>query len=328
MSRKDQIFTITPSSPSGSGTLQSTLVRQALQELKQKLHGKKDVFVYFYFSGHSDKNGNLLCSSEDDRLTVNDLKEHLNHLNPHAREFLIILDCCYADGKIASEHIEDEKFLVHKSLEPVNLESRPHPLESLCSNLQEASGAEGSCAVGKSPISNAAVDLPETDFDALDGNVINKAPLVPSFTIRQWSSSLSQQESYAKARSGSFLTQYIICGLRGAHECRFPNCTSCDKFKAQAKSLGYISAANLEDFISKHVEKASRDAGLQQSPRMRTVHSKETILAFYSEGILRDEILFKSPSGYTERIIIDKLPLHLLEFQSLVFSKVQGTCTS
>ena len=289
------------------------------------------MFLYFYFSGHSDQSGNLLCSSEKDCLTEVELKEHFRHLN--VNEFLIILDCCYADGKIASEHIEDESFLVHKSPDPAaepavepaaepaaQMASWQHPLQSLCSNLQATSG-DGNL---KEPISNAAVDVTDTDFDTLDGNVFNKAPLVP-FTVRQWSSSLSQQESYARAKGNSFLTQFIICGLRGAHECPFSNCSSCDTFKAQAKSLGYIKAANLEDFISKHVEKAaSRAGGRHQSPRMRTVHSKETVLAFYSEEILHDEIMFRSTSAFYQRITIDKFPLLLLEFQKLVFSEVKG----
>lgn len=281
------------------------------------------MFLYFYFSGHSDQSGNLLCSSENDLLTEAELKELLKHLN--VSEFLIILDCCYADGKIASEYIDDESFLVHKSPHPVELESQQHPLESLCNNLQKTGGGEDSVVPRKEPISNAAEELSETDFDTLDGNVFNKAPIV-TFTVRQWSSSLSRQESYAKTKGNSFLTQYIICGLRGAHECPFSNCSSCDRFKAKAKSLGYISAANLEDFISKHVEKAaSRAGGRHQNPRMRTVHSKETILAFYSEEILRDEIMFKSTSsGFTERITIEKFPFTLLEFQELMFSKVQG----
>lgn len=280
------------------------------------------MFLYFYFSGHSDQSGNLLCSSENDLLTEAELKEHFKHLN--VSEFLIILDCCYADGKITSEHIDNESFLVNKSpVEPAGLESRQYPLESLCANLQTTGAGEDSVVPRKEPISNVTEDLPETDFDTLDGNVFNKAPVV--FTVRQWSSSLSQQQSYAKAK-GSFLTQFIICGLRGAWECPFSKCSSCDRFKAKAKSLGYISAANLEDFISKHVEKAaSRAGGRHQNPRMRTVHSKETLLAFYSDEVLRDDILFKSPSsGLTERITVDKFPILLLEFQKLVFSKVQG----
>ncbi|XP_022799609.1 uncharacterized protein LOC111337538 isoform X3 [Stylophora pistillata] len=320
--RKDHISTITPSA--SRGTSQSDLVKQVLQELKQKLQGKKDVFVYFYFSGHSDHNGNLLCSSDNDCLTVDDLKNHLTLLNPHVREFLIILDCCFADGNIASEHIKDESFLVHKSLDSVNVEAPPHPLESLCSEFQEASGAESSCVIGKSPISNAEADFAESDFSTVDENVISKAPVIPSFTFRQWSSSLSQQQSYAQIRSGSFLTHYITCGLRGAHDCKFKDCKFCGKFKAQAKSLGYITASNLEDFVSKHVEEAAAKAGgRRQSPRIRSIHSKETILAFYNEEPLRDEMLFKSTSGYTERIVVDKYPLHLLDFQSMVFSKVQ-----
>lgn len=301
---------------------QAAQVRQALHELKEKLQGKKDVFLYFYFSGHSDQNGNLVCLSERDLLTEAELKEHLRHLN--VNEFLIILDCCYADGKIASDHIDDESFLVHKSPLAAETESSQHPLESLCSNLQSTGADEDSVVSHKEPISNATGLLPETDFDTLDGNVFNKAPLV-SFTIRQWSSSLSQQESYA-TKGNSFLTRYIICGLRGADECPFSNCSSCNIFKTKGKSLGYITAADLEDFISKHVEKAaSRAGGRHQNPRMRTVHSKETILAFYNEKILCDEIIFKSSlSGFTDRITIDKLPFYLLEFQQLIFSKVQG----
>lgn len=313
--RNDHVFSITPSSSCGMSQAQQ--VRQALQELRQRLQGKKDVFLYFYFSGHSDQNGNLLCwcSSEDDVLTEAELREDLEHLN--VNEFLIILDCCYADGKIASELIKDDNFLVHKS--PAPLESMQHPLESLCNNLQEAVSHEDSVE----PVSDVSEELPQTGFDTLDGNVFTKAPL-GRFTIRQWSSSLSHEESYAKAK-GSFLTQFIICGLRGAHDCQLSNCSSCDRFKAKAKSLGYISAANLEDFVSNHVENAAlRAGGRHQTPRMRTVHSKETILAFYNEESLHDEIVFRSTSGISERINIDHFPLPLLEFQMLVFSNVQG----
>lgn len=316
--RSDHVFCITPLSSRSMS--QATRVRQALQELQQKLQGKKDVFLYFYFSGHSDQNGNLLCwcSSEKDVLTEAELKEDFRHLN--VNEFLIILDCCYADGKIASQYIEDDNFLVHKSPEPAALESKQHPLESLYHNLQKTD----SCKDSKEPISNASEELPQTGFDTLDGNVFTKAPLV-RFTVRQWSSSLSHEESYAKTKGNSFLTQFIICGLRGAHNCQFSNCSSCDRFKAKAKSLGYISAANLEDFISNHVEKAaSRAGGRRQTPRMRTVHSKETILAFYNEEILCDEIVFRSTSGISERINIDEFPLSLSEFQKQVYSKVQG----
>ena len=311
------MFSITPSSSCGMS--QARQVRQALQELRQGLQGKKDVFLYFYFSGHSDQNGNLLCwcSSEDDVLTEAELKEDLKHLN--VNEFLIILDCCYADGTIASEYIKNDNFLVHKSPAPAPQESKQHPLETLCNNLQEAVSQEDSVE----PVLDLSEDLPQTDFDTLDGNVSTKAPL-GRFAIRQWSSSLSHEESYAKA-NGSFLTQFIICGLRGAHNCQLLNCSSCDRFKANAKSLGYISAANLEDFVSNHVENAAlRAGGRHQTPRMRTVHSKDTILAFYNEEILRDEIVFRSTSGISERITIDDFPLPLLEFQKLVYSNVQG----
>ena len=314
--RNDHVFSIMPSS---CGRSQAPQVRQALQELQQRLQGKKDVFLYFYFSGHSDQNGNLLCwcSSEDDVVTEAELKEDLEHLN--VNELFIILDCCYADGKIASEHIKDDNFLVHKS--PAPLESKQHPLESLYNNLQKTvhTSHEGSVK----PVSDVSEELPQVGFDTLDGNVFTKAPL-GRFTIRQWSSSLSHEESYAKAK-GSFFTQFIICGLRGTHECQFANCSSCDTFKAKAKSLGYISAANLEDFVSNHVENAAlRAGGRRQTPRMRTVHSKETILAFYNEEILRDEIVFRSTSGISQRINIDGFPLPLLEFQMLVYSNVQG----
>ena len=313
--RNDHVFSIMPSSSCGMS--QAHQVRQVLRELKQRLQGKKDVFLYFYFSGHSDQNGNLLCwcSSEDDVLTAPELKEDLK-LN--VNEFMIILDCCYADGKIASEHIKDDNFLVHKSPSPV--ESIQHPLESLYNNLQKTVSHEDFVE----PVSDASEELPQTSFDTLDGNVLTKAPL-GRFTIRQWSSSLSHEESYAKGK-GSFFTQFMVCGLRGAHKCQFSNCSSCDRFKAKAKSLGYISAANLEDFVSNHVENAASAAdGRHQTPRMRTVHSKETILAFYNEEILCDEIVFRSTSGISERISIDDFPLSLLDFQKLVYSKVQGT---
>ena len=279
------------------------------------------MFVYFYFSGHSDCNGNLVCSSYDDCLMVNDLKRHLTPLSPHVHEFLIILDCCFADGNIASEHLKNETFLVHKSPNPVNVDAPPHPLESLCSELLKASGVENSCVTGKSPISNADLGVAETDFSAVDGNVIGKGPDTPSFTIRQWSSSSSQQSSYAEIGSGSFLTRFITHGLRGAHNCKITNCNSCGIFKVQAKSLGYISASNLEDFVSKHVKEAT---SLKQSPCMRTLNSKETILAFYNEEPLRDEMLFKSTSGYTKQIVVEEFPLHFLDFQSMVFAKVRG----
>ena len=309
------MFSITPSSSFGMSQAQQ--VKKELRVLRQRLQGKKDVFLYFYFSGHSDQNGNLLCwcSSQDDVLTEADLQEDFKHLN--VNEFLIILDCCYADGTIASEHIKDDNFLVHKS--PAPLESKQHPLESLCNNLQKAVSPEDSVE----PVSDVSGELPQAGFDTLDGNVFTKAPLA-KFTIRQWSSSLSHEQSYAKAK-GSFLTQFIICGLRGAQKCQFLNCSSCDKFKAKAKSLGYISAANLEDFVSNHVENAALSAnGRHQTPRMRTVHSKETILAFYNEEILRDEIVFRSTSGISERINITDFPHPLLEFQKLVYSNVQG----
>ena len=345
--RKDHIFTIKPNTSGGAS--QSNLVKKALQDLKQKLQGKTDVFVYFYFSGHSDHNGNLLCSSDNDCLTVDDLEKHLTLLSPHVREFLIILDCCFADGNIASKHLKDESYLVHKSPNPVNVEAPPHPLESLCSKLRKASGDENCCATDKSPISNTDLaattdfsfvdgnccatdkspisntDLAATDFSAVDGNVIHKAPVTPPFTIRQWSSSLSQQSSYALARTGSFLTRFITCGLRGAHDCKVTDCKFCGAFKAQAKSLGYITASNLEDFVSKHVEEAATKAGgRRQRPSIRTLHSKETILAFYNEEPLCDEMVFKSISGYTERIVVKEFPLHLLDFQCMVFDKVKG----
>jgi len=282
------------------------------------------VFLYFYFSGHSDQNGNLVCSSEEDILTEVELREHLHLLKDHVSEFLIILDCCYADGKIASEHLEDGAFLVHKSPEPAEETDSPRqqPLESLCCQLY---GSED-CEATKEPVSSAAKQLTETDSDTLDGNMFCKAPSI-GFTVRQWSSSLGQQQSYGKLKGNSFLTEYIICGLRSAHTCRFakPNCPYCETFKAQAKSVGFISVANLEDFISKHVKLAARKAGGRiQSPRMRSVHSSETILAYYNEDELCDEIIFKSASEDSERIKVDGFPLTLEEFQIQMFFKVKG----
>ena len=284
------------------------------------------MFLYFYFSGHSDQNGNLVCSSEEDILTEAELREHLHLLKVNVTEFLIILDCCYADGKIASEHLEDGAFLVHKSPEPAEETDSPRqqPLESLCCQLN---GSED-CEATKEPISSATEQCIEADSgsDTLDGNVFCKAPSV-GFTVRQWSSSSSQQQSYGKLKGNSFLTEYIICGLRSAHTCRFakPRCSFCETFKAQAKSVGFISVANLEDFISKHVKLAARKAGGRiQSPRMRSMHSSETILAYYNEEELFDEIIFKSTSEDSERIKVDGFPLTLEEFQMQMFSKVKG----
>lgn len=309
--------------PQSGDISQAAEVKQTLLMLKQVLQGKKDVFLYFYFSGHSDQNGNLICSSEKDILTGAELKDHLHLLKNNVAEFLIILDCCYADGKITSEHLEDDAFLVHKSLEPSAVEPEPPhclPLESLCSELHHSAPA-------KEPVSSAAEQFSESDFDTLDGNVFCKAPLDVHFTVRQWSSSSREQQSYGKSKGNSFLTDYIIRGLQGAHKCPFakPKCSDCDRFKDTAKSVGFVSAANLEDFVSKHVEKAaSKAGGRRQNPRMRTMHSKETILAYYNEEILRDQIVFKSTSGDRERITVDGFPLQLEGFQRQIFSQVKG----
>lgn len=319
------MFCIKP--PLSCDVSQAAEVRKTLGELKQKLHGKKDVFLWFYFSGHSDLKGNLICSSDEDVLTEVELKEHLHQLKDNVGEFLIILDCCFADGKIASAQLEDEAFLVHKSLDPAEETEEPsdwqHPMESLCNKLHSGEDSEAD----KEPISSAAEQSTETDHDTWDGNVICKAPLV-HFTVRQWSSSLREQQSYGMAKGNSFLTQYIICGLRGAHTCPFakPSCRYCETFKTQAKSLGYISAANLEVFISKHVERAASKAGrLSQRPRIRSLHSSETILAYYNEGILCDEIIFRSTTDDSNKIAVDNFPILLEEFQKQMFSKVKGS---
>ena len=314
--------------PQSGDISQAAQVKKTLHMLKQALQGKKDVLLYFYFSGHSDQNGNLICSSGKDILTETELKEHLHLLKDNVKEFLIILDCCYADGKITSEHLEDEAFLVHKSIEPAVESEPPHclPLESLCSKLHHSED----CTPEKEPVSSAAgIDTDtETDFDTMDGNVVCKAPLGDvRFTVRQWSSSSREQESYGKSKGNSFLTEYIIRGLQGAHKCPFakPKCSDCDRFKDKAKSVGYISAANLEDFVSTHVEKAASKAGGRlQNPRMRTMHSKETKLAYYNEETLCDQIVFKSASGDCERITIDEFPLQLEGFQKQIFSQVKG----
>ena len=317
--RRDHIYCIKPSS---SDISQVPEITQNLLELKQNLEmqGKKNVFLYFYFSGHSDQNGNFICSSGKDVLTQSELKGHLHSLKDNVSEFLIILDCCYADGKIASIHLENDTFLVYKSPHPAEETEAPQqlPLESLCSSLDSS----GDCKTKDH----------EDHISTVDGNVFCKAPAV-GFTVRQWSSSLSQQESYGKSKGNSFLTEYIIRGLRGAHSCPFAkdkpsNCSYCDTFKAQAKSVGYITAANLETFISKHVELAAFKAGgRRQSPRIRSLHSDDMILAYYNEEVLHDEIMFKTATGSSEKITVDQFPLTLVDLQEQLFNKLKGTRT-
>ena len=162
--------------------------------------------------------------------------------------------------------------------------------------------------------------------------MILKAPSKAKVTVRQWSSSLSEQSSYGKRTGNSFLTQYLVRGLRGAHsKCPLTksSCSWCEKFRAQARSVGYITAANLEAYISKHVDKQlQRPSGeKRQTPCMRSLlHSNETVLAYYSEDILQDEVIFKCPSGRIEGIVVDQFPFTLLEFQKQLFSvtKVKG----
>lgn len=315
--------------PQSTGS-QAAEVRNTLDHLKEQLakEGKKDVFLYFYFSGHSDQNGNLMCSSDQDVLTGTELRKSLDLLTDKVREFLVILDCCYADGKIASEQIEDERFLVHKSLESVTAVEVPHPLplESLFSELDCSD--ECSDEPSKEPISTTAQGS-ETDFDTLDGSVFSKDP--PTLHVRQWSSSLKAQLSFGKKKGNSFLTEYIIHGLQGAHNCRFarPKCLDCDTFTAKARSVSYISAANLEDFVSKHVEKAATKAGgRRQNPQMRTLHSKDRVLAYYNEESLCDKVIFKSSSSDLESITVDHncFPLTPERLQEQVYSKVEGNC--
>ena len=56
------------------------------------------------------------------------------------------------------------------------------------------------------------------------------------------------------------------------------------------------------------------------------LHSSETVLAYYSEDVLKDEVIFKCPSGRIEEIVVDQFPFTLLEFQKQLFSitKVKG----
>lgn len=321
--RRDHIYCVKPHS--SCQLSQATEVKQALAKLKQDLQqqGKRDVFLYFYFTGHSDKSQNLICSSYDDVLTVSDLKDQFTHLKGLVGEFLIILDCCFADGNIVSDDITNEAYFVHKSPDQ---EDKQDPFKRLSVDLYRLLDDREDYEDIKTP------NPKEAEQDTLDGNVILKAPSKAKVTVRQWSSSLSEQSSYGKRTGNSFLTQYLVRGLRGAHsKCPLTksSCSWCEKFRAQARSVGYITAANLEAYISKHVDKQlQRPSGeKRQTPCMRSLlHSNETVLAYYSEDILQDEVIFKCPSGRIEGVVVDQFPFTLLEFQKQLFSvtKVKG----
>ena len=293
-------------------------MKRKLQLLEEELQGKNDVFLYFYFTGHSDKKGNLLCSSGVDLLNEADLQEHFERLRPYVEEFIIILDCCFADGNITSKPLDNNSFLVSKSENATTdtTETPIPPLDSLFNLPNQTYAGE------------------EIDFDSFDGAVMNKSPpqgdvigRPGTFNVRQWSSSLSQQESFAM-RKGSFFTKFLICGLRGAHECSFSNCFICKKFQDKAKAVGYISAEDLENYISEHVMKTVQTYDRHQIPRMRALHSKETVLAYYNGEKLCDEIKFKAASGSVEMILVNKFQTSLVEFQSYVISNLQGEYTS
>lgn len=322
--RRDHIYCVKP--PSSSSLSEAKEVKETLERLKQRLHqqGKRDVFLYFYFTGHSDKKQNLICSSCDDVLTVSDLKDQFTNLKGLVGEFLIILDCCFADGNIVSDDITNEAYVVHKS---PGQEDKQDPFQRLSVDLCRLLDGSEDCEDTKDPNSKVV------EHDTLDGNVLVKAPSKVRVTVRQWSSSLSEQSSYANLTGNSYLTQYLVRGLRGAQsKCpltKSSSCSWCEKFRAQAKGVGYITAANLETYISKHVDKhLQRKSGeKRQTPCMRSLlHSNETVLAYYSEDVLQDEVIFKSPTGSIERIVIDKFPFSLLEFQRQLFSiaKVKG----
>lgn len=321
--RRDHIYCVKPHS--SCQLSQATEVKRALAKLKQDLQqqGKRDVFLYFYFTGHSDKSQNLICSSYDDVLTVSDLKDQFTHLKGLVGEFLIILDCCFADGNIVSNDITNEAYFVYKS---PGQEDKQDPLKRLSVDLYRLLDDREDFEDIKTP------NTKEAEQDTLDGNVILKGPSKAKVTVRQWSSSLSEESSYGKRTGNSFLTQYLVRGLRGAHsKCPLTksSCSWCEKFRAQARSVGYITAANLEAYVSKHVDKhVQRLSGeKRQTPCMRSLsHSNETVLAYYSEDVLQDEVIFKCPSGRMEGIVVDQFPFTLFEFQKQLFSvtKVKG----
>lgn len=205
--RRDHIYCVKP--PSSSNLSEAKEVKETLERLKQRLHQqeKRDVFLYFYFTGHSDKKQNLICSSCDDVLTVSDLKDQFTNLKGLVGEFLIILDCCFADGNIVSDDITNEAYVVHKS---PGQEDKQDPFQRLSVDLCRLLDGSEDCEDTKDPNSKVV------EHDTLDGNVLVKAPSKVRVTVRQWSSSLSEQSSYANLTGNSYLTQYLVRGLRGA----------------------------------------------------------------------------------------------------------------
>lgn len=142
------------------------------------------MFVYFYFFGYSDYNGNLLCFFDNDCLTVDDLEKYLIFFSFYVREFLIILDCCFVDGNIVLKYFKDESYLVYKLFNLVNVEVLLYFFELLCSKLRKVSSDENCCVIDKSFILNIDLDIVVIDFSVVDGNVIYKVLVILFFIIR------------------------------------------------------------------------------------------------------------------------------------------------
>lgn len=166
---------------------------------------------------------------------------------------MIILDCCYVDGKIVFEYVKDDNFFVYKFF--ILVEFMQYFLEFLYNNFQKIVSYEDFVEL----VLVVLEEFFQIGFDILDGNVFIKVLLV-RFTIRQWFFFLSYEEFYVKGK-GSFFIYFMVCGLRGVFKCQFLNCFFCKRFKVKVKFLGYIFVVNLEDFVLNYVEIVVREVG-------------------------------------------------------------------
>ena len=322
--RKENIFLITPKSRQG---LQTSQVSDTLDKLKEILnHAADNARLFFYFSGHSDKEGNLVCGPGDDVLKWKDLQAKLAGL-PNLSETIIILDCCYADGKIATDLLQKgptEEATDGESSESVAIlppeahRSRfPEKKDNAESDTSEVDGDPE--LMGTSGACGIIVKAP-------DKSKSNPDSRSEPTSIWQMSSSTRDQESLALLKSHSIFTQALVQGLRGGHQCPDHDCQACKKFQAVAKTEGYISAGNLQDFIYRHVESRAQKSGEQQQPRRRTVHSHDIPLAYYNENesLLHDHVPFTFEEGDLIDISITPFPETVEEFREAVHRAVKG----
>lgn len=298
------MFRITPST---SGDSEAQKITRTLEDLKKEFGNKENVMLYFYFSGHSDQLGRLICSSNQDLIAWEDINKRLASL-PNISEMIIILDCCYADNKHASGLLSKGS-LVTKAAEDSS--HPPSPSLWVYKSMVEEEVNENHTA--------------EEPLVAKSGcEVVKKAPQRPRIeppSVWQWLSSTRYQQSLARTGGHSFFTEFMLQGFCSGHGC---GCTGCKQFQVTAEPIGYISAASLEDHISQHVNRAVREEGRDQNPLFRTVHSRDIPLAYYNRDELSDNVLFTFEDGQSEFIKIPAFPESLTEFQEHVYSVVKG----